>query len=88
MIFYSSVIKENKSNQAILFTTVDKMLNRLTLKKLPQKDNAIDLANKFADFFVHKVETVRNILNSPGLNPNDEKIVCPATNQLAIKSSK
>ena len=34
MTFYSSVIEENQSNQAILFTTVDKMLNRLAPKKL------------------------------------------------------
>ena len=34
MIFYSSVVEENKSNQAILFTTLDKMLNRLAPKKL------------------------------------------------------
>ena len=71
MILYSLVIEENKSDQAILFTTLDKMLNRLAPKKL----HSVDLANKYS-------------LNSPGLNPNDEKIVCPATNQLAIKSSK
>ena len=54
MTFCSSVIEENKSNQVILFTAVDKMLNRLAPKKLPQDDNAADLANKFAEFFVHK----------------------------------
>ena len=84
MIFYSSVIEENKSNQAILFITLGKMLNRLAPKKL----HSVDLANKFAEFFVHQVETVRNSLNSPGLNPNDEKIVCPAANELAINSFK
>ena len=36
MTFCSLVIEENKSNQAILFTAVDKMLNRLAPKKLPQ----------------------------------------------------
>ena len=74
MTFCSSVIEENKSNQAILFTAVDKMLNRLAPKKLPQDDNAADLANEFAEFFVHKVETIRNSLNSPGFYPNDEKL--------------
>ena len=71
MIFYSSVIEENKSNQAILFITLDKMLNRLAPKKL----HSVDLANKYS-------------LNSPGLNPNDEKTVCPAANELAINSFK
>ena len=32
------------------------------------------IANKFAEFFVHKVETIRNSLNSPGFYPNDEKL--------------
>ena len=82
MTFYSSVIKENKSNQAILFTAVDNMLNRLAPKELPQDDNAADLANKIAEFFVHKVKTISNSLNSPGFYPNDEKVVCPATNEL------
>ena len=40
MTFCSLVIEENKSNQAILFTAVDKMLNRLAPKKFPQDDNA------------------------------------------------
>ena len=35
--FYSSVIEENKSNQTILFTAVDKMLNRLAPKKITSK---------------------------------------------------
>ena len=34
MIFYSSVVEKFKSNQAILFTTLDKMLNRLAPKNL------------------------------------------------------
>ena len=74
MTFCSLVIEENKSNQATLFTAVDKMLNRLAPKKLPQDDNAADLANKFAEFFVRKVETIRNSLNSLGFYPNDEKL--------------
>ena len=74
MTFCSSVIEENKSNQVILFTAVDKMLNLLAPKKLPQDDSAADLANKFVEFFVHKVETIRKSLNSPGFYPNDERL--------------
>ena len=31
---------------------------------------------------MHRVETIKNRLNSPGFNPNDQKVVCPARNEL------
>ena len=57
MTFYSTLIQENTSNQAVLFNTVDKMLNREAQNKLPSYDNASCLANKFADFFAEKIQT-------------------------------
>ena len=60
MQYYSALIKENSSNQAGLFTTVDKMLNRKEMNKLPSYDDALGLANKFGDFFREKVQNIRN----------------------------
>ena len=64
MTFYSTLIQENTSNQAVLFNTVDKMLNRKAQNKLPFYDNASCLANKFADFFVEKIQTLRNNIST------------------------
>ena len=36
------------------------MLNRKAQNKLPSYDNASCLANKFADFFVEKIQTLKN----------------------------
>ena len=44
MTFYSLVIEEKIYNQATLFNAVDKMLNCKVPKKLPQYDNAVELA--------------------------------------------
>ena len=60
MKFYSTLIEENSSNQAVLFTAVDRMLNRKAVDKLPSYDDLRELANKFADFFTEKVQAIRN----------------------------
>ena len=60
MKFYSSVIEENSSNQFELFRAVEKMLNLKAPPKLPSRDCATNLANRFADFFTEKVQTIRN----------------------------
>ena len=64
MGFYSALIEENNSNQAVLFTAVNKMLNRKVMNKLPSHDDASVLANKFADFFVEKIKIIRNDLTT------------------------
>ena len=64
MGFYSALIEENNSNQAVLFTAVDKMLNCKVMNKLPSHDDASVLANKFADFFVEKIKIIRNDLTT------------------------
>ena len=51
MKFYSNLIKTNNKNNVVLFSALDKMLNKKASKKLPSHDCPVDLANKFADFF-------------------------------------
>lgn len=69
-------------------TNYHKILNRLAPQKLPHYDNAVDLANKFADFFVQKVETIRNSRNSSDFYPDEEQVTCPAVNELHSLSPK
>ena len=68
MTFFCTLIQENTSNQAVLL--VDKMLNRKAQNKLPSYNNASCLANKFADFFVEKIQTFKNNI-STNLTPNE-----------------
>ena len=84
MKFYSAVIDENRSNQAALFTTVDKMLNSKVLNKLPSYDSALDLANRFADFFVSKVQAIRNSFPSPSTVDEDQSTVCSSDHELHV----
>jgi len=63
--FYSSVIEQNSSNQSVLFSTVDKLLNLSGPPKLPSHTNVVDLANSFGDFFIQKVQDIRNGLPLP-----------------------
>ena len=49
--YYSSIIADHKSDQKVLFSSIDKMLNRKPEKLLPHSETSNELANKFADFF-------------------------------------
>ena len=77
--FYSSVIEQNSSNQTVLFNTVDKLLNLSGPRKLPSYTDATVLANSFADFFVQKVQDIRNGLQQP-VNHNNLNDLCEAIN--------
>ena len=63
---YSTLIQKNTFNPEVLFDKVDQMI-----KKLPLYDDASCLAKRFADFFVEKIQTSRNIflINMPHNNP-------------------
>ena len=66
MTFYCTLIQENTLNQAVLFNTVDKMLNRKARNRLPSHDNASCLANKFAKFFFEKNNFSTNLTSTEG----------------------
>ena len=59
MKFYSNLIKTNNKNNVVLFSALEKMLNKKASKKLPSHDCPVDLANKFADFFTMKIATIK-----------------------------
>ena len=58
--YYSSIIADHKSDQKVLFSSFDKMLNRKPEKLLPHSETSNELANKFADFFAEKIARIRN----------------------------
>ena len=62
--YYSSIISENKSNQSILFNTVDKLLHRKPEKRYPTALSTLELSNTFADFFQKKIIAIRNELST------------------------
>ena len=63
MRFYVHVIEDNCSNQRVLFSTFEKLVHLKAVRRLPSHDNALDLANKFADFFENKVQAIRENLS-------------------------
>lgn len=74
--FYSSVIAENKSDQKILCSSFNKLLNRKSEQKLPSCENASELANKFADFFVDKIVEIRSNFSVENENPLIDEFAC------------
>ena len=60
MKFYADTIQDNSSNPRVLFSTFVKLLHLKATPKLPSHENAIDLANTFAEFFENKVRSLRD----------------------------
>ena len=67
MKFYSDLIKENKGNHKVLFSTIDRMLNLTVVKCYPSCESAKELCNNFADFCSSKIATIRSNLGSLAL---------------------
>ena len=77
---YATVFSENKGNQKVLFTTVNKLLHRNSGKVLPSSTSDINLAEQFADFFTNKVSAIHKGLTESTMNlhcnPSSEKVLC------------
>lgn len=61
--YYSAIIAENKSNQRVLFNTVDRLLHRKTEKHYPTVTSKDQLVNNFAVFFSEKISKMRCALS-------------------------
>ena len=77
---YTTVVSENKGNQKVLFTTVNKLLHRSSGKVLPSSTSDINLAKQFADFFTNKVSAIHEGLSKSRVNlycnPSSAKVPC------------
>ena len=56
--YYTSVIKEHSGNQRVLFKTVNKLLQKPSVKCYPSCPDNSSLANSFADFFISKIDKI------------------------------
>ncbi len=75
--YYADLIRENASNQKELFKVMDKLLHRSPQNSFPTScSSKTELAEKFADFFVDKVEKIHSDLtsqqNEKGGTSNDD----------------
>lgn len=62
MNFYSTLISYAGSNSKVLFETIDRFLHRKPEKRLPYCVSPAELANRFAIFFMEKINSLRNDL--------------------------
>ena len=53
--YYTSIIQEHSADQKILFSTVNKLLQKKTMQHYPSTSSSEVLANNFADFFSDKI---------------------------------
>ena len=77
--YYSSFICDNRSNQKILFNTVDKLLHRRPVKRYPTASSTVKLASNFAEFFHNKIVAIQEALSSEPSLSDDQ--ICLAEEQ-------
>ena len=62
--YYSKIITANKSNQRVLFNTVDRLLHRRTEQRYPAAVSKDQLVNDFVAFFDEKISKMRCVLST------------------------
>ena len=56
--YYREVIKEHSGDQKVLFTTVNKLLQKESVKRYSPSPDSNVLVNSFADFFAEKIDKI------------------------------
>jgi hypothetical protein len=67
--YYSDLIGENATDQKQLFKTVNKLLHRSKATPFPTSTSNESLAETFSDYFITKIQTIRNSFPPTGLPP-------------------
>ncbi len=57
--FYNNKVTEAGQDQKKLFGLINKLFHKSSDKKLPSHDNTLELCNKFSDFFITKIDKIR-----------------------------
>ena len=69
--YYREITKEHSGDQKVLFTTVNKLPQKESVKRYPPSPDTNELVNSFADFFAEKIDKIHSELMQK------QVIVCP-----------
>ena len=72
--YYSGSVENCNGDQKSLYSVVNKLLHKRKEPVLPSTSSEHDLANKFSDYFVGKIETIRSSFNEHCELPIDDSI--------------
>lgn len=67
---FRSLVTENKGNTKQLFNVVNTLLGRKVTAPMPADKSPSELASMFNDFFVQKIQKIRNSINSDSPAPD------------------
>ncbi len=77
--FYSNMVFKNSHNPNALFKILNTLLHRKPNSPLPPPDDPIELAKHFSDYFIGKIQKIRDELDgspSQTLASTENEIVC------------
>jgi hypothetical protein len=78
--YFNSLVSESEGDSKKLYSTVSKILGRDKDNPLPNSDSDESLANEFNDFFINKIQTIRDELDNT-------TIEAPLTNEIENKEN-
>ena len=64
--YYSDMINESSTDQKQIFNTVNRLLHKGKDSPLPKSSSDVSLANRFSEYFVQKIQTIRNSFPTTG----------------------
>jgi len=62
--YFNDKIATCAGNQSTLFKTVDELLHRKAVHSLPAHNSIQELADRFSKYFISKIETIRQVLDT------------------------
>ena len=80
---YTNIINQHLLDQKVLFKTVNKLLQKSSVRRYPASHNDTILADSFADYFTEKIEKIHQCLSL-----REDKISGPPTLDLLFKAQK
>ena len=75
--FYSDQLDEVKDDPKKLWRVVNTTLHRTSESKLPSASSSKSLADKFSDFFINKIKSIRDSFPPVSTSPNFSKTNAP-----------
>ncbi|XP_077985142.1 uncharacterized protein LOC144439783 [Glandiceps talaboti] len=83
--YYRHIIQENGNNQKALFNVVNKLLHKSKEMQLPSHTSTEEIAERFSNFFVDKIKTIRvNLQNQACGNYTTNQSTNDASTKLVI----
>jgi DNA-directed RNA polymerase subunit F len=73
--YFSNMIESSENQQKTLFKVVNEVLDKKATRILPAHTDPVELANKFNEYYIEKIDKLRNSIPPTNSEDDDERIL-------------